>query len=290
MPKDASQPLISIDGYRCSHGSYRTFVSAGLHTHNAYEICIHLRGEGRFRIGQESVLLQPMSAFVIAPGQVHGLENTEPVRDFEFLVLNLTQEVLQELSFRDCRLLDGLEEIISHPHQQLQLTQELWRNIHPLITGVKPDVPSLHPAERQISLGCMSVMLGMLCLISRRTNVPYITSANTASIIRRVELHISQHFTEDCSLQRLSEMFGISPYHLSRQFTQTCGMTLHQYLIMNRVAYARRLLQQGEAPANVAAACGFGDYSSFLRAFTRLTGQAPSQWKRTHPAAPLHAE
>ena len=290
MPKDSSRQLIPIDGYRCSYGSYRSLAAAGLHTHNAYEIHVHMRGEGHFRIGQDSVLLQPLDTYVIAPGQVHGLENTEPTRDFEFLELSLPKEMLSELSFRDCRLSDGLEEIIAHPHQRLTLTQELWRNIHPLISGVKPDGPSLHPVERQISLGCLSVILGMLCLISRRTNVPYITSANTASIIRRVELHISQHFTDDCSLHRLSEMFGISPYHLSRQFTLTCGMTLHQYLLMNRVAYARRLLQQGEAPSSVAQSCGFGDYSSFLRAFTRLTGQSPSQWKRTHPAVPLHTE
>ncbi|MBQ7848913.1 MAG: helix-turn-helix transcriptional regulator [Clostridia bacterium] len=281
-------PLIPVAGYRCSYGYHKSYVSSGTHIHDAYEICIHIRGSGRFRIGADVLPIQSMSAYVIAPGQPHGLEASEPLQNLEFLVLNVTEKLLAELSFRDCRLQSGLEEILSHPHQQLPITQELWRNISPLVAGIKADLPTLSPAEQQISLGCLSVILGMFCFVSRRTNVAYITNTNTASTIRRVEMHISQYFTEDCSLRRLSEIFGISPYHLSRQFAQVCGVTLHEYLIMNRIAYARRLLQQGEAPANVAAACGFNDYSSFLRAFTRLTGQTPSQWKKTHPAASVY--
>ena len=41
---------------------------------------------------------------------------------------------------------------------------------------------------------------------------------------------------------------------------------------------------QGEAPSTVSQACGFNDYSSFLRAFTKYTGMSPAQWKKEHTA------
>lgn len=76
----------------------------------------------------------------------------------------------------------------------------------------------------------------------------------------------------------------MSASHLAHSFASVYGMSLHQYVLRCRITYARRLLQQGESPSAVSQACGFNDYSSFLRAFTRCTGLPPSRWKKANAA------
>lgn len=279
-------PLIPVRSYRFRFESQHTHFPEGLHRHNGYEVYIHIRGTQTLQIADTVIPLQPLDAFVIAPGQVHGLLEEKQPTGHECLSLILTPELLEELSFRDCRLLHELERIARLTDQRLHLTAELWRNIAPLTAGVKDDLAGLHPTERQITMGCLSTMLGVLCFASEHGSAPYVTTRNTHQMIRYIGMHISQNFRDDCSLKHLAEVFSMSTSHLAHSFASVYGMSLHQYVLRCRVTYARRLLHQGESPSTVSQACGFNDYSSFLRAFTRITGLSPSQWKKENAALP----
>lgn len=278
--------MLSVQSYQFRYESKPLHTSDGLHQHNGYEVYIHVRGEQVFHLGDAVFPLHPLDTFVIAPGQVHGIPDTHPITNYEYMSLILTPELLDELSFRNCRLLQELERIIGNPHQQLHLTQELWRILTSLVSGIKDDAPGLHPTEQQITLGCMSTLLGILCFASNLGSTPYMTPNTTRQTIRHIGMHISRNFTEDCSLDHLADRFSMSKYHLAHSFASVYGMSLHQYVTHCRITYARRLLHQGEAPSNVAQACGFNDYSSFLRAFRRCTGLSPSQWKKENAALP----
>lgn len=286
MSYQSTRPTSS---YRCQRCSAMPVAPSGTHQHDVYEIHIHIRGSGELRIGESVLLLRPMMTYVIAPGQPHSII-CSTAQNPDYLLLHLPESTLTELSFRGCSLQTELDNIISNFGQCLTLTQELMRSILSLAAEIKDDLPTLAPMERQISLGCLSVILGLLLHGSHLLRNVYVTAGNTLQIVRRVKMHIEQYFREDCSLSHLSELYGISRYHLSRQFTELCGMSLHQYLIRVRITYARRLLQEGEAASDVSTACGFGDYSSFLRAFIRETGQSPSDWKKSHRSLPPQAD
>lgn len=281
-----SPPLISVPGYHCRYENLEHATSTGIHCHNAYELYIHIRGEHAIQLDDAVYPLQPMDMYVTSPGQPHGLVLQQPSAELEYLVVALTQDVLRELSFRDCSLQSALERIISRPNQYVPLTNEIWRNIAPLAAGVKEDAIIRHPAERQISMGCLSAMLGILCFTSELGHTAYVTRRNTRQVVHHVSNYILQNFAEDCSLAHLAEMFNISKYHLARSFTRAYGVSLHQYVLACRITYAKRLLQQGESPSDIAQACGFGDYTSFLRAFTKQAGCSPSQWRRELCPAP----
>ena len=66
----------------------------------------------------------------------------------------------------------------------------------------------------------------------------------------------------------------------TRAFRRETGLTPHAYLIDARVRMARRRLTQGEAPASVAAACGFADQAHFTRAFKARMGVTPGAFRR----------
>ncbi|MEV1020265.1 AraC family transcriptional regulator [Streptomyces sp. NPDC050264] len=81
----------------------------------------------------------------------------------------------------------------------------------------------------------------------------------------------------------LSEAAGLvhaHPAHMVRSFGAAYGIAPHQYLMARRVDRARRLLLDGRAPGEVAAACGFYDQSHLTRHFKRVVGTPPGRYAR----------
>lgn len=81
-------------------------------------------------------------------------------------------------------------------------------------------------------------------------------------------------------LRDLAARVGASPTHLVRAFTARFGVPPHAYLVGRRVDLARRLLLEGVAPAEVAAAAGFHDQAHLSRHFRRHVGTTPGRYRK----------
>ncbi len=93
-------------------------------------------------------------------------------------------------------------------------------------------------------------------------------------------VYIQAHLEEDLSLAALSRKAGLSPFHLQRRFKAAIGETPKAYtsrLRLERGAF--RLLVHDSNVLDIALACGFQNHETFLRAFRRRFGQAPSDYR-----------
>jgi len=81
-------------------------------------------------------------------------------------------------------------------------------------------------------------------------------------------------------LQDLSDVAGVSPFHLIRCFQRKVGMPPHAWLTQVRANRARGLLLAGEAPTSVAYRCGFSDQSHLTRTFRSMFGMTPGAYVR----------
>ena len=99
--------------------------------------------------------------------------------------------------------------------------------------------------------------------------------------------YVEAHLFEPMTLTELAAVAGFSPYHFSRLFTARFGESVMGYVrIMRLQAAALRL--GGDAPPaliDLAFDCGFESQEAFTRAFTRLFGTPPGQFKRAARAA-----
>lgn len=74
---------------------------------------------------------------------------------------------------------------------------------------------------------------------------------------------------------------GYSPYHFSRAFHASTGVTPGQFLTAVRIDTAKRLLLAGsEAVIDIAAEVGFDSLSSFTRRFRVTVGTTPAALRR----------
>lgn len=97
-----------------------------------------------------------------------------------------------------------------------------------------------------------------------------------AAAVRFIELH----FRRPLSLEELSALVGISPYHFLRTFRQVVGLTPHQFILRRRLSEAALRLRTGAEPVlDIALDAGFGDLSNFNHTFRAAFGTTPTRYR-----------
>jgi AraC family transcriptional regulator len=93
-------------------------------------------------------------------------------------------------------------------------------------------------------------------------------------------LQYIQSNAQDLSIDKLASVSHLSPYHFSRLFKQSTGLTPHQYVLHWRIEEAKRLLTRtGLDLAEIAQRLGFHDQSHFTERFRKITGATPKRWR-----------
>src|SRR5262249_49380552 len=91
--------------------------------------------------------------------------------------------------------------------------------------------------------------------------------------LKRVLNFIEARLAEDISLNDLAREACLSPFHFSRLFRETTGLSPYRYVTERRIQAAQRMLLSEQASmAEIALDTGFGTQASFARAFRKSTG------------------
>jgi AraC-like DNA-binding protein len=87
------------------------------------------------------------------------------------------------------------------------------------------------------------------------------------------------------TLEELAKLAGLSRSAFAERFAQVLGQPPIQYLTEWRMQLATGLLAGGkDGIAQVAAQVGYESEAAFSRAFKKLIGSPPAEWRRTHAA------
>ena len=99
--------------------------------------------------------------------------------------------------------------------------------------------------------------------------------------LRRVEDYIEAHLERDIGVDDLAEAAGLSPVYFARQFKTRTGTAPYRYLLVARIARAKRMLLADELPiCEIALACGFCHQEHLTRAFKANVGLSPAAFRR----------
>ena len=124
-----------------------------------------------------------------------------------------------------------------------------------------------------------SLLVQFLVRISRDLaahQLRYVTSAQCDEKVVAILRYLNLHLTEPISTEELSRQFYVSKYHMMRRFKAETGYTIHSYVTEKRLLLAREKIARGGSLGQISEECGFGDYSTFSRAYKRQFGVSPN--------------
>lgn len=99
--------------------------------------------------------------------------------------------------------------------------------------------------------------------------------------IGRVKTYVKEHYAEaSLSVGELAERFHFSLSHFSRIFKQEVGAGVFEYIQNIRIEKAKEMLMAGKNTEETAKGVGFLDRGPFIKAFKKIEGITPSQYRR----------
>ncbi len=100
-------------------------------------------------------------------------------------------------------------------------------------------------------------------------------------VVQAVMARLADRMVCPPTLAEIAAEVGLSRYHLVRSFGAAAGMPPYAWLAQHRVSRARRLLDAGCAPADVAGLVGFADQAHLTRWFRRVLGVTPGAYRNS---------
>ena len=100
--------------------------------------------------------------------------------------------------------------------------------------------------------------------------------------------YIESHLDEKLDLEKVSDAVHYSKYYLHRMFTNTVGMTIHDYMQRRQLTEAAKLLVFSSKPIiEVAFLCGYESQQAFSSAFKSMYKVPPAQYRASGTFYPL---
>lgn len=252
-----------------------------LHHHDFYEIYFFISGSVLYNIENRSYLLTPGDILLIQPMQLHQPVFDERTGSYERIVLWLDRNFLDQFGLEEENLsacfhsarpgYAGLLRPDEHIRQMLQYLLELLLQ--------EQSQSSREYGHRISCLSYLALILSQLCRLSSQ-EPPEVEASNVSKAVYDVLEYINENYSENLSLDTLANRFFISKYHLSREFTRVTGSSVHKYVTQRRLITAKEMMSKGMSTTEVSHHCGFGDYSSFYRAFRTAYQISPGEFIR----------
>lgn len=238
-----------------------------LHMHDYYVICIVEAGLQSFTHRKTKYLTPPDGLILLNPGDDHTGEPADEY-GFEYRALYPTAAHLQE----------ALVELTGKPQPAPFFPQV--RIDDPELAGF---VRALHRSlsEETAALEREALLLTVLTklILERAEQHPEVRAPQKERrAVRQACRYIEDRAAAGITLTELAEAVGLSRYHLLRVFREETGMPPYAYLESIRISKAKRLLEKGLAPLEVALELGFSDQSHFANCFKRFIGITPGRY------------
>ncbi len=248
------------------------------HCHEHHEVIFFLSGEGRYVVEGKTYQLQPGDLLVISDREIHRDGEKNGKRRDRYIAY------IDSSFFEEAKGIDSGGEDLSRCFEVLSNRRyhllRLESQERKRVAAIFSALAETNSEDYGAGLLRKCYMVELLILLNRACfaeDEPEEAMCNAK--IQRIVEFINEHLEEDLNLEFLSQQFGISKYHMTREFKRCLGLSLHQYVLKKRLLQAREALRRGQTAAQAFALSGFSDYSHFSRAFRETFGMSPRDYR-----------
>lgn len=270
----ATEACCSSHTFSIAH-LYKTEKTLNMHIHDCHELYFSISGGKQFLIDNSFYHINDGDLFLINQFESHCLSQVG--EEHERIVLSIDPAYLKSLSTEATDLSYCFQHRKQNaPHQVHLTTEEQKRFVyltHKLVTtsGFGSDLLD------------QSIFLELMVFINQKFYVHAHNKEENISLSYHAQMddllsYINQNIHLPLTIEDLSSHFYLSSSYLCRIFKAASGTTINKYITAKRISLAKTFLQQGLSVHETCEACGFNDYSNFLKSFTKAVGISPKKY------------
>jgi len=245
------------------------------HSHDFYEIFFFISGNVSYEIEGKIYTLRPGDILLTDTRDLHR-PIVKPGRKYERFVIWIRPDFIRSIESEGDRVTDCFQDADLKQYKLFRPGSELSAYLRRLCEKLDGSYENPAYGQRILTQAYMLELLVFLNMAYKDTSSDIQLDITENAKVNQVIAFINQNLSEELSLDLLAQQLHISKFYLSNQFKQYTGFTIYQYILKKRLIAARQLLRQNEPVMSACLACGFNDYSNFLKAFKREFGILPS--------------
>lgn len=250
--------LTVTDGIRFRYARGRSMQS-GAEIHPFYEILFFIKGDAEFVSENERMRVSENTLFLIPAETFHRFD----IRDqgsYERCVFNFSPP-------------EDLADTVSEILTEIRVMGECNREISGIFSRLKRiSDDAFSDAERKTMMKALFYQLIMELRLSTESFTS-LKMRSAESVVARAIAYIEGHYREKLTIDGIAKALNVSKSLLSYYFKCELNVSVYRYVTEKRLAYAHRLIQSGTPMTEVSRLCGYGDYSVFYRAYTKMFGK-----------------
>jgi len=247
------------------------------HYHDFNKIIIFIDGDVIYNIEGKAYRLRPWDVLFVPQNQVHrpiiGSEE-----EYERIVIWINNTFLEEHGNAENDLLTCFNIARENKHL-VRLGESSLNSVKSILTRIETEIKNR--LFGSVVMG-NALFVQFMVYVNRLQQKP---EKHTESIeveydeqIQKVIRHINENLDGDLSIAALAGLFFMNKYYLMHKFKDNTGYSIHSYVNSKRLQKGAELIRTGMPPSEVSVKCGFNDYSSFVRAFSKLYGSPPKRY------------
>ena len=236
--------------------------------HQEIEIQYIKSGTGAYAIGRRIYAFRRYNVFVIQPNVPHRFL-PDPQVNIEKVYVYFQPDILGKKWLPP--VISGLPVVLTLAERDVTLVEMSFRNIQNELEN-----KGIH--WQSMVTGELARLLILLQRAKHRKEPVAIPDPRISGVLD----YLDANFCRAILVGNLARTFAMSPSHLAHRFKRQTNMGIRQYLLHRRIAEAKTILE-GALDIKLtalAARVGFRRFNLFNHAFRRLTGMAPSDWRR----------
>lgn len=136
--------------------------------------------------------------------------------------------------------------------------------------------------QADAALPAYSLALQLLYLIAHHSDANSGRIQDIPANVRALREYVDQNFSSIQSVTEIARQFYYSREYVSKIFRQCYNTPLSEYLINQKINYAKKLLKEGKNVSFAFDSSGFRSMSSFINAFRERTGMTPSEYRKVN--------
>lgn len=244
--------------------------------HDHASVALYLEGEatlwvgGSYRVGARDLVLIPEGA----PHMTRG------ARGVRLVGASICGACLAEPGGEPLRR--ALEEVSRGGVAVRALSEAAAARVDALFVALGEEMEAVGAPGHALARSALLALLAVeVQRASPRARVE--GASGQSALVLQVLAIIHEVACEGGSLTEVSRRVGRSAAHVAEVVRAETGQTVGEWVLRARMGEARlRLSRTEEAVEEVAARVGFSSGSHFYRAFRRVHGLTPGQWRRLH--------
>ena len=272
---DYSQYNLEKTGYlkedfRLFHINDQTKKDFSYHYHDFHKIIVFISGKVTYHIEGKAYHLKPRDILLVSQGAIHKPE-IDPSVPYERYIFWIRDDLsCQELN--TC-----FQKANDRSFNLVRADSALQERLKDLLPEIEQTLQNKHFGDTVLRNALFTqFMIYINRIFLRTSSSPDKKTYTSDTQVEQLLKYINRNLSENLSIDQLANRFFFSKYHMMRKFKNETGYTIHNYITSKRLLMARSLISQGMPVMKAAQASGFHDYTTFVRAYKKQFGKAPS--------------